>query len=79
MAIIKTEQLVYEYTRYDDEGNASGTSRALNGVSLELQEGSFVAILGHNGSGKSTFAKHMNALFLPTEGRQDACIAGRGT
>ena len=68
MSIIKTEQLVYEYTRYDDEGNPSGTSRALSGVDLEIQEGTFVAILGHNGSGKSTLAKHLNALFLPTEG-----------
>ena len=37
-------------------------------VSVDIQEGEFVAVLGHNGSGKSTFAKHINALLLPTEG-----------
>ena len=40
----------------------------LDGVSLEIEKGSFVAILGHNGSGKSTMAKHLNAILLPTEG-----------
>ena len=40
----------------------------LDGVTLEIQEGTFVAILGHNGSGKSTLAKHMNAINLPTGG-----------
>ena len=43
--------------------------RAVDNVSIEIEDGSFVAILGHNGSGKSTFAKHLNALFLPTEGQ----------
>ena len=38
------------------------------GVSLEIEKGSFVAILGHNGSGKSTMAKHLNAILLPTGG-----------
>ena len=41
----------------------------LGGVSLDLEEGSFVAVLGHNGSGKSTLAKHMNAILLPTGGK----------
>ena len=41
----------------------------LNGVSLDIEEGSFVAVLGHNGSGKSTLAKHMNAILLPTGGK----------
>ncbi|MFB2021202.1 energy-coupling factor transporter ATPase [Pseudoflavonifractor sp. P01025] len=40
----------------------------LGGVSLDIEEGSFVAVLGHNGSGKSTLAKHMNAILLPTGG-----------
>ena len=41
----------------------------LDGVTLDIDEGSFVAVLGHNGSGKSTLAKHMNAILLPTGGK----------
>ena len=41
---------------------------ALDGVSIRIEKGEFVVILGHNGSGKSTFARHINALILPTEG-----------
>ena len=41
---------------------------ALNGVDIAVREGEFVVILGHNGSGKSTFAKLINALNRPTEG-----------
>ena len=41
----------------------------LDGVTLDIEEGSFVAVLGHNGSGKSTLAKHMNAILLPTGGK----------
>ena len=41
---------------------------AVNGVSFEVEKGEFLVILGHNGSGKSTIAKHMNALLLPSEG-----------
>ena len=40
----------------------------LDGVTLDIAEGSFVAVLGHNGSGKSTLAKHMNAILLPSGG-----------
>ncbi|NLT63961.1 MAG: energy-coupling factor transporter ATPase [Clostridiales bacterium] len=40
----------------------------LNGASLEIEEGSFVVILGHNGSGKSTLAKHLNGILIPNEG-----------
>jgi len=42
---------------------------ALNGVSLEIEEGSFVAVLGHNGSGKSTLAKMLNAILVPDSGK----------
>ena len=41
---------------------------ALNGVNFEVEKGEFLVILGHNGSGKSTIAKHMNALLIPSEG-----------
>ena len=68
MDIIKTEHLVYEYEKRDEEGNVIGVSRAIDGVDVDVTPGQFVAVLGHNGSGKSTFAKHLNAILVPTEG-----------
>lgn len=66
--MIQAESLVYEYTKFDEEGNAADVTRAVDDVSLDIQKGDFVAILGHNGSGKSTLAKHMNAILTPTGG-----------
>lgn len=68
MGIIKTDQLVYEYIRRDEDGNVEGINRAVDDVTLDIEQGDFIAILGHNGSGKSTLAKHMNAILCPTEG-----------
>lgn len=68
MKMIKTDKLVFEYEKRDDEGRVIGMSRAINGVDLDIQPGQFIAILGHNGSGKSTLAKHINAILVPTEG-----------
>ena len=68
MGIIKADKVSYDYKNFDDEGNVFGVKRAIDDVSLDVQPGSFTAILGHNGSGKSTLARHMNALLLPTEG-----------
>ena len=68
MGIIKTEKLVFEYIRRDEEGNVEGITRAVDEVDLDVKQGDFVAILGHNGSGKSTLAKHINAILYPTEG-----------
>lgn len=68
MGIIKTEGLVFEYIRRDEEGNVEGITRAVDEVDLDVKQGDFVAILGHNGSGKSTLAKHLNAILYPTEG-----------
>ena len=65
MSIIKFENVHYTYPGDQLE--------SLCGVSLEIQEGSFVAVLGHNGSGKSTLAKHMNAILTPTEGKVTVC------
>ncbi|MCG4733462.1 energy-coupling factor transporter ATPase [Casaltella massiliensis] len=63
-SIIKIENLIFEYKK-DDE---TAANRAINGVSLEIERGSFTAILGKNGSGKSTLAKNLNGLLLPTKG-----------
>lgn len=68
MKIVKTKDLTYEYIRRDDDGNIEGITHAVDNVSLEVKQGDFISILGANGSGKSTFAKHLNAMLLPTEG-----------
>jgi len=66
--MIEAKNLVFEYIRRDEEGNVDGIIRAVDGVTLDVQPGDFVAILGHNGSGKSTIAKQINAILEPTEG-----------
>lgn len=68
MDIIKTDHLVFEYIRRDEEGNVSSIYRAIDELNIDVKKGDFVAILGHNGSGKSTLAKHINAILMPTEG-----------
>ncbi|MBQ4313733.1 MAG: ATP-binding cassette domain-containing protein, partial [Clostridia bacterium] len=59
--IIDAQNLTFCYEDSSDE--------ALTDVSLSVKRGEFVALLGHNGSGKSTFAKHLNAILLPSGGR----------
>ncbi len=66
--MIDAKQVVFEYIRRDEEGNVESVNRALDQVTLEVKKGDFVAILGANGSGKSTFAKQINAILVPTEG-----------
>ena len=68
MSLINTKNLSFDYIKRDEEGNVEGIIRAVDDVSLDVKAGEFVAILGSNGSGKSTFAKHLNALLFPTEG-----------
>lgn len=68
MGIIRAVNLMFDYIRRDEESEKEEVNHALRGVSLDIDEGSFVAILGHNGSGKSTFAKLMNGILLPSDG-----------
>ena len=68
MGIIKASKLIFDYIRRDEEENIEEVNRAIDELDLDIEKGSFVAILGHNGSGKSTFAKQINGLLLPTEG-----------
>lgn len=58
-----------ELTHYYDDGPEGEKEYSLRGVNITVKEGEFVVVLGHNGSGKSTFAKHMNALLLPAGGK----------
>ncbi|MBO1264755.1 energy-coupling factor transporter ATPase [Proteiniclasticum sp. SCR006] len=58
-----------ELTHYYDDGPEGEKEYSLRGIDLTVKEGEFVVVLGHNGSGKSTFAKHMNALLLPAGGK----------
>ncbi len=66
--IIRSEDLVCEYITRDEDGNIESIKKAIDGVDIDVKAGEFVAILGHNGSGKSTFAKHLNAILTPSEG-----------
>ena len=62
--MIETNELRFAYPAEEGETPVL----ALDGVDVQIEKGSFVAVLGHNGSGKSTFAKHLNALVTPSEG-----------
>lgn len=77
MKMVRSEKLIYEYEKRDEEGNVIGMNRAVDGVDIDIAQGDFVAILGHNGSGKSTLAKHMNAILVPTGGTM--WVDGRDT
>ena len=68
MGIIKASRLIYDYIRRDEEEHIEEVSRAIDELTLDIKKGDFVAILGHNGSGKSTFAKQLNGILLPTDG-----------
>lgn len=68
MGIIRASRLIFEYIRRDEEDRVEEVNRAIDQVDVDIKKGDFVAVLGHNGSGKSTFAKHINGILLPTEG-----------
>ncbi len=70
MKIVRAENVSYEYTKVVEiQGeNVERKLMALDNINIDIEEGSFIAVLGHNGSGKSTFAKHINALITPSSG-----------
>ncbi len=68
--IIRVENLSYTYDdSFDDDMLKADASPALDGVTLDIWRGEYVAVLGHNGSGKSTFAKLINMILTPTVGK----------
>ena len=71
--IIKSEGLTTEYFRRDDEGNVESIDTALDHVDISIIKGRFIGIIGHNGCGKSTLAKNINALITPSEGSLTVC------
>ncbi len=71
--MISVQNITFAYTR--EEG--AEMVKAIDGVSFEIEPGSFTAIIGKNGSGKSTLAKNLNGLLLPTEG--DILVADYNT
>ena len=68
MNIIKVKDLSFLYRKKDENGKVTQEIRAVDGVDMEVKKGDFIAILGHNGSGKSSLAKHINGILFPTEG-----------
>ncbi len=77
MKIIDALHLAFDYVRTDENDKVVEKTRALDDMSVQIEEGSFVCILGHNGSGKSTFAKLINGLNLPSEGT--ILVSGKDT
>lgn len=67
--MIEIQGLEYEYRTYDNNGNPNGSIKALDNVTLSVPKGQFLAILGHNGCGKSTLAKHLNGILVGTKGK----------
>lgn len=79
MTLIKADKISYSYPVFEDDTDPNATTAELQGggrehknairdVDIEIEEGQFICILGSNGSGKSTFARHLNALLVPDEG-----------
>lgn len=69
MNIIEVKDLFFEYPITDDEGNVIGGNRVLENINLEIPKGQFLTILGHNGCGKSTLAKHFNGILIGNSGK----------
>lgn len=68
MEFIKIENLSFQYEETEETHRKAG-QYVLDNLSLSIDKGQFVAIVGHNGSGKSTVAKHLNAMLIPTMGK----------
>ena len=77
MNIIEVENVSFDYISRDEDGKEISRSPVLKDISLSVPEGQFLAILGHNGCGKSTLAKHFNAILTPTAGK--VTVAGIDT
>ena len=75
--MIRAEQVRFQYKKRDVDGNVIATDEILKGVDLTIKKGEFIALLGRNGSGKTTFSKQLNAILRPSEGT--VTVDGMGT
>ncbi len=66
--MIRAEQVRFQYKKRDVDGNVIATEEILKGIDLTIKKGEFIALLGGNGSGKTTFSKQLNAILRPSEG-----------
>jgi len=66
--VIRAEQVRFQYKKRDVDGNVIATEEILKGVDTTIKKGEFIALLGRNGSGKTTFSKQLNAILRPSEG-----------
>ena len=66
--MIRAEQVRFQYKKRDVDGNVIATEEILKGVDLTIKKGELIALLGRNGSGKTTFSKQLNAILRPSEG-----------
>ena len=66
--MLRAEQVRFQYKKRDVDGNVIATEEILKGVDLTIKKGEFIALLGRNGSGKTTFSKQLNAILRPSEG-----------
>lgn len=66
--MIRAEQVRFQYKKRDVDGNVIATEEILKGVDITIKKGEFIALLGRNGSGKTTFSKQLNAILRPSEG-----------
>ena len=67
--MIETKNLSFIYREEDMESGEIKEEKVLKDINIEIEKGSFTAVLAHNGSGKSTLAKHFNAILLPSGGK----------
>lgn len=66
--VIRAEQVRFQYKKRDVDGNVIATEEILKGLDITIKKGEFIALLGKNGSGKTTFSKQLNAILRPSEG-----------
>ena len=66
MEFISVQNVTFQY---DEQSETVNEKLVLDNISFEVKKGEFVAVLGHNGSGKSTVAKHLNAMLIPSSGK----------
>ena len=71
MAYLQADNVTFAY---ESQENRETLAEVLHGVTIHIEKGEFVALLGHNGSGKSTMAKQFNAMLLPSGGKVYVCL-----